>query len=191
MLKKVKFDIKLAEAKQAINFSGFSSDALLRIALVEPADLNHPEITLDEREKFKIAYRRLAFLGDALFDAVLADYLFSVNETLTKQDLDGYRQDVASLESMTEFAIDLGLPRFASSWNNPYHKRPKEEPRIWGEMFEAVVGVVFIDSGRDFSKFSEWIIDRFLLLEIGSKVGDRRYDEEYGPGNLEGDDFWY
>jgi ribonuclease III len=187
MLEQVKSSIKLEEAKQAINFPGFKSDALLQVALVEPADLNHSEITPNEREKFTITYRRLAFLGDALFDAVLADYLFGVNENLTKKDLDGYRQKVAALESMTEFAIYLGLPRFASSWNNPHRQYPKKEPRVWGEMFEAVVGVVFIDSGHDFSKLSDWIIDRFLLLEIGSRIGDPRYDEEYEPGNLEDD----
>jgi dsRNA-specific ribonuclease len=108
--------VRLQEAKQAIGITDFKRDDLLKIALTDPSDLNHPEISEVERERSKRDYRRLAFLGDALFDAVLADYLFDVNQDLTHEDLDGWRQEIATKESFTEFAIQLGLPRFSSSW---------------------------------------------------------------------------
>lgn len=118
----MKFDLKLEEAKKAIAIPNFKRDDLLTIALTDPWDLNRPEISKTEREHLESVYRRLAFLGDALFDSVLADYLLTINEDLTKKDLDDWRQEIASKESLTEFAIDLGLPKFSSSWNKRNQK---------------------------------------------------------------------
>jgi len=121
-------------------------------------------------------YRRLAFFGDALFDSVLADYLLQINQDLTKGELDWWRQTIASKESLAEFAIELGLPRYCSSWNRPSRKPPEKEPRVWAEMFEAVVGVVFIDCDRDFLQLSSWLRHRFIRNAIGLYVGDPTYN---------------
>ena len=172
----MKFDIKLQEAKQAIAISDFKRDDLLMIALTAPSDLNHPAISKSEREQLESIYRRLAFFGDALFDSVLADYLFHIDKDLTKEDLDDWRQEIASKKSLTEFAIELGLPEFSSSWNQKNRKPSAEEPRIWAEMFEAVVGVIFLDCQRDFLKLSTWLGDRFIRNAIGAFVGDPDYD---------------
>ncbi|NJN20638.1 MAG: hypothetical protein HC812_04850 [Leptolyngbya sp. RL_3_1] len=172
----VKIEIKLQEAKQAIAIANFKRDDLLMIALTEPADLNHPEILKTKQARLEKSYRRLAFLGDALFDAVLTDYLFTVNQDLTQQDLDDWRQDIAGKESLTAFAIDLGLPDFSSSWNRKNRKPPESEPRVWGEMFEAVTGVIFIDRDRNFLKLSTWLTERFISPAIGFEAGDPDYD---------------
>jgi dsRNA-specific ribonuclease len=172
----MQFDIKLQEAKQAIAISDFKRNDLLMIALTDPSDLNHPKISKAERAHLESIYRRLAFFGDALFDSVLADYLLNINQDLTKKDLDDWRQDIASKESLTEFAIELGLPKYSSSWNKQNRKPPEEEPRRWAEMFEAVVGVIFIDSGRDFPKLSTWLGNRFIRNAIGAYVGDPGYE---------------
>lgn len=172
----MKFDVKLQEAKQAIDIPSFKSDDLLTIALTDLSDLNHSEIPKPEREHLESVYRRLAFLGDALFDSVLADYLLSINQELTKKNFDDWRQEIASKESLTEFAIDLGLPKFSSSWNKKNQRKPTEESRRWAEMFEAVVGVVFLDGDHDFIKLSIWLCNRFIRNAIGGYVGDPDYD---------------
>ena len=170
-----KFGIKLQEAKQAIAFSDFMRDDLLTIALTELSDLNHSEIPRSERERQEGIYRRLAYLGDALFDSVLADYLFDTNPDLSNKKLDGLRQKIASRKPLTNFAIQLGLPNFSSSCNKQNRKSPEEEPRLWAEMFEAVVGVIFIDCDRDFQKLSTWLCNRFIRPAIGEHVGDQDY----------------
>lgn len=168
----MKFDVKLQEAKQAIDIPSFKSDNLLTIALTDPADLNHPEISKSEREHLECFYRRLAFLGDALFDCVLAEYLFKVGPELTKEDLDDRRQFLASKESLAEFAIDLGLPSFSSSWNKKNQRKPLEEPRRWAEMFEAIVGVIFLDCERDFLILSNWLRHRFICNALRDYFSD-------------------
>jgi ribonuclease III len=157
--------VKLQEAKRAIGIAEFKRDDLLKLALIDLSDLNYPAIA-HRRERLERDYRRLAFLGDALFDAILADYLFDINHDLTKQDLDSRRQEIASRESFAKFAIELGLPEFSSSRDKLNRRPPEEEPRLWAEMFEAVVGVIFIDCERDFLKLSRWLCDRFIREAI-------------------------
>jgi ribonuclease III len=173
----IQLDIKLQEVKEEIDINGFKRDDLLRIALTDLSDLSHPNISQSERESIEKSYRRLAFLGDSLFNSVLANYLFDTNRYLTRKNLDDWRQKIATRKSFTEFAIDLGLPEYSSSWNKKTRKPPMEEPAVWGEMFEAVIGVIFIDRDRSFITLSMWLVNRFIRPKIGSEVGDT-YSED-------------
>lgn len=172
----MKLNIKLQEAIKAIGISDFMLDDLLTIALTELSDLNHPDFPKAERQYWEGIYRRLAFLGDTLFDSVLADYLFYINPELSNKELDDLRREITSRESLTNFAIELGLPKFSSSCNKTKQKSPQEVPQLWAEMFEAVIGVVFIDVDRDFQKLSRWLCDRFIRPAIRGYVGDQDYD---------------
>ncbi len=154
--------IKLEEAKRAIAFPDFHSDDLLAIALTDPASLNESGLPKPEQDRIKRKYRTLAFMGDALIDAILADYLYSTGREFERVELDDYRQAIADRPSLTDFAIALGLPDVSSSWNRKNRKPPEEEPGTWGEMFEAVVGVLFLDAERNFDKVAQWLCDRFL-----------------------------
>lgn len=170
---------KLEEAKKTIGISDFKRDDLLKIALTEVADFNHASISSEERKRLENLYRRLAFLGDRLLDCVLADYLFRLDQDLTKGELDDWRQKILSKHSLTKFAKELGLPEYCSSWHKANRKPPEKEPRIWAEMFEAIVGVIFIDRNRDFIQISQWLIDNFFYNAVGVFLEDTVYDFEW------------
>ena len=154
--------IKLEEAKRAIAFPDFHSDELLKIALTDPCTINESGLPPNQQLTLKQEYRRLAFLGDMLIDAILADFLYGTRRELTHEDFDDYRQDLVDRPSLADFAIALGLPEVSSSWNRKNRKPPEDEPGVWGEMFEAVVGVLFLDADRDFGKVAKWLCNRFL-----------------------------
>ncbi|NJM67331.1 MAG: ribonuclease III family protein [Acaryochloris sp. RU_4_1] len=155
-------NIKLSEAKQAIAIPDFKSDDLLSHALTDLSTLQLPTVPEQERQSIVLKYRRLAFLGDCLLDAALADYLFGTYPALTNQELDTRRQAIMCRESLTKFAMELGLPNFCSSWNRQNRKRPTEEPGVYGEMFEAVVAVIYLDGERNFERVYRWLCDHFL-----------------------------
>jgi ribonuclease III len=170
----MQLDIKLSKAKLAIAISTFQQEDLLRIALIDLSTLNQAGISQSERENYTKQYQRLAIIGDALFDAVLINYLFEVNHQLSNEDIDNWRKKVATRESLTKFAVELGLPSFSSSWNKKDRQSPEKQPAIWGEMFEAVIGAIFLELDRDFGKLSKWLCDRFIRPSIGAEVGDKR-----------------
>ncbi|MCY6492304.1 ribonuclease III domain-containing protein [Leptolyngbya sp. GGD] len=173
-----KLEIKLAEAKQAIAIPDFKRDDLLRLALTDLSTLQLPSVSEQERQDIVLQYRRLAFLGDRLLDAVVADYYFTNCSPLSNQDLDDSRQYTTSRESLAQFAISLGLPNFCSSWNKPSRKLPQDEPGVYGEMFEVLIAVIYLDSDRDFQKVYDWFCDRFILETTRKSEEDFEFDED-------------
>lgn len=154
--------IKLEEAKRVIAFPDLHSNDLLAVALTDPCTLNESGLPPAQQSERKGEYRRLAFLGDTLIDSILADFLYQTRQELTHEDFDNYRQYLVDRLSLTDFAIELGLPEFSSSRSRQNRRPPEEEPGVWGEMFEAVVGVLFLDADRNFDKVAQWLCDRFL-----------------------------
>ncbi len=183
--------IKIEAAKRAIAFPGFHSDAALEIALTDPCTLNDMTLSKAEQAQRKVEYRRLAFLGDMIADAVLADYLYRERPGLSHEDFDNYRQDLLNRPFLGNFAIDLGLPDFSSSWNRRNRKPPEEEPGTWGEMFEAVLGVLFLDADRNFDKVAQWLCDRFLRDAVEAYEDDEDYelDDDEDPTLVTSDDY--
>lgn len=171
-----RLNIKLAEAKQAIAIPDFKRDDLLQIALVDLCTLQAPIVLDQDRQRIEHQYRRLAFLGDRLLDAVLAGYLFDTYPNSTKEDLDDWRQAIASRASLTQFAIELGLPNFCSSWNRPNRKPPEAEPGVYGEMFEALVAVIYLDGNCNFERVYRWLCDRFIQKAVESYEDHSDFD---------------
>ena len=174
-----RLSINLEDAKRIVAIPNFKQDELLKIALVALSTLQLPQVTEAERQQIEREHRRLAFLGDRLLDAVLADYLFAAYPELTNEDLDDWRQEITSRKSLSEFAIQLGVPSVCSSWHRKDRKPPEEEPGVYGEMFEALVAVVYLDSDRNFEKLSGWLRDRFLDEAIASYEEDADLDEDF------------
>lgn len=174
-----KLNIRLVEAKQAIAIPNFKRDDLLSLALTDLSTLQLPLVSELERQGTVLQYRLLAFLGDRLLDAVLADYLFRTHPELTNEDLDGWRQDISCRESLTEFAIELGLPDFCSSWNKKNRKPPEAEPGIYGEMFEALVAVIYLDGDQDYKKVYQWLCDRFIQEACEPCREETNSDEDF------------
>lgn len=186
--------IKLEEAERVIAFPDFHNNDLLAIALTDPCTLNESGLSPAQQAQRKREYRRLAFLGDMLIDTILADFLYRTRQELTHEDFDNYRQDLADRPSLTYFAMELGLPELSSSWSRKSRKPPEEEPGVWGEMFEAVVGVLFLDADRDFDKVAQWLCDRFFrdVVTAYENEEDKEYaldDEDYDSTVITSEDY--
>jgi len=171
-----RLSIKLDEAKQIIAIPGFKRDDLLKIALAALSTLQLPLILDQERQVIQRDHRRLAFLGDRLLDAVLADYLFETRPNLTNEALN-VRRDITRRKSLNKFAIELGLPDVCSSWDSKHRQPPEEELGVYGEMFEALVAVIYLDGDRDFKKVSRWLCDRFIQKAVESYEEASELDE--------------
>ncbi len=186
-----RLSIKLDQAKQMIAFPDFHSDDLLKIALTDPCTLNESGLARAEQDRIKRKYRHLAFLGDALIDTILADYLYGIKRKLEKEELDNYRQAIADRPSLTDFAIKLGLPEYSSSHGRKNRKQPEEEHGVWGEMFEAVVGVLFLDADRNFDNVAQWLCHRFIrdAVEAYEDDGDEGDDGDADPSLVTADDY--
>jgi len=171
--------IKLEQAKQIIAIPNFQHDDLLRIALAALSTLQLPLILEDERQLIEREHRRLAFLGDRLLDAALADYLFAIYPELTSKDLDDWRQEITCRRSLSELAIEIGIPDVCSSWNRADRKPPEAEPGVYGEMLEALIAVIYLDSDRSFETVYNWLCNRFIRAVVDSYEKESDLDEDF------------
>ncbi|WP_264519911.1 ribonuclease III [Flavobacterium sp. N1994] len=91
-------------------------------------------------------YERLEFLGDAMLSAVIAAHLYNKAPAGDEGYLTKMRSKIVSREHLNELGRDLNLIRFVES------KVPTQHfgENIHGNIFEALVGAIFLDKGYDY-----------------------------------------
>ncbi len=92
----------------------------------------------------QLNYERLEFLGDAILSSTIAIYLFNEIPLGNEGDLTQMRSKIVSREHLNEIGKDLSLINHIKS------NVPKKNfgDNIHGNIFEALVGAVFLDKGH-------------------------------------------
>lgn len=93
-----------------------------------------------------INYERLEFLGDAMLGSVIAAHLYKEVPTGDEGYLTKMRSKIVSREHLNELGRDLNLIELVES------KVPVQHfgENIHGNIFEALIGAIFLDKGYDF-----------------------------------------
>lgn len=104
---------------------------------------------------------RLEYLGDAILDAVIAEYLYEHFPEQEEGFLTKMRARIVSREKLNEIACNLGLPKLVRS-----HIPNNGTKNIFGNALEALIGAVFIDSNYKKTKrfITNRIIERYIDL---------------------------
>ncbi len=86
---------------------------------------------------------RLEFLGDAILDAVIAEYLYQRFPTEDEGYLTKIKSKVVSRKTLADIAEAMEMRKILR-----YHsKRTIHMPTIEGNAFEAVMGAIYLDAG--------------------------------------------
>ena len=92
--------VRATAERNALEFTNWT---LLRTALTHRSYLNeHPELDWEDNE-------RLEFLGDAVLDFLLAEYLFHQLPHAPEGELTALRAALVRRETLAQFALELGL----------------------------------------------------------------------------------
>ena len=129
----------------------FRNRALLRQALTHSSSLSEAKKTRSGSNE------RLATLGDAVLGLVVAARLYSDSKetylTSAKGDLTIERSNVVNNERLAEFSTQLGLQQHLVV--SPGQKNLGIGVGMLAEVYEAIVGAIFLDSG--YAQASEFI----------------------------------
>ena len=90
-------------------------------------------------------YERLEFLGDAMLSAVIAAYLYNEAPAGDEGYLTKMRSKIVSREHLNELGRDLNLIELESKVATQHFGE-----NIHGNIFEALVGAIFLDKGYAF-----------------------------------------
>lgn len=100
-------------------------------------------------------YERLEFLGDAVLGAIVAELLYKFFPNKDEGFLTRVRSKVVSRESLNELAINIGLNKAVVAKSDISRNK-----HIYGDVFEAFIGAMFLDQGFDNTKR---FIEKFIF----------------------------
>lgn len=126
----------------------FKNKDLLQQALVHRSYLNeHKQFALDHNE-------RLEFLGDAVLELVVTDFLYKEYEDLPEGELTNLRAAVVKGETLAQVSQELGVEEFILLSRGEQHGNEKARQYIMANAFEALIGALYLDGGyKAASKF--------------------------------------
>ena len=98
-------------------------------------------------------YERLKFLGDAILELVMSEY-FYLNSTYKEGEMTKHRANYVCENALATYAKKIGLDKEIRLGEGQKHNLNNT---IIADVFEAVIGAIYLDQGFDVSK--KYILD--------------------------------
>jgi ribonuclease-3 len=107
---------------------------------------------------------RLEFLGDAIIDAVIADYLFRKFPSEREGFLTRMRSKIVNRAHLDSIANQMGLVQVVVAYATNTESIKK---RICGDAFEALVGAMYLDKGyeKTHKYLTQYVLAKYVNLE--------------------------
>ena len=94
----------------------------------------------------KTDYERLEFLGDAVVDLVIADYLYN-NKHDKEGEMTKVRASYVCENALCEYSNNLGLNKYIRVGHGEEKEGGKYKKAIVADIFEAFIGAIYVDLG--------------------------------------------
>lgn len=166
--------LKKLEAKIGLNFK---SQEILQQAMVHRSYLNeHPEFASGHNE-------RLEFLGDAVLEIIVTEYLYLNYPDTPEGDLTNWRASLVNSKMLHIVAEELGIDDcLYLSKGEAKDRNKKSRHYILANAVEALIGAIYLDQGIEASKkfVYQYIINKLpAILETKSYLDPKsRFQEE-------------
>ncbi len=107
---------------------------------------------------------RLEFLGDAVLDSIIADFLFIAFPTKDEGFLTQMRSKIVKREYLNLLAKKMGIDQLLVSNTSQFTPRKN----IYGDALEALIGAIYLESGyRGARKYlTKYLIPRYINLKL-------------------------
>lgn len=124
----------------------FNDKAIVLSAITHRSYLNeHREATHDHNE-------RLEFLGDAVLELVVTDFLFHKYPEKPEGELTAIRAALVNTISLAESSALVGLNDFLLMSKGESKDTGRARQYILANTFEAIIGALYVDLGYDTAK---------------------------------------
>ncbi|GLO65962.1 MULTISPECIES: ribonuclease III [Oceanobacillus] len=133
-------DIRPLEEHLGISFK---QKALLKEAFTHSSYVNeHRKQRLSDNE-------RLEFLGDAVLELAVSQYLYRNNKDMPEGEMTKLRAAIVCEPSLKNFAEELEFGKFLRLGKGEQQTGGRERPAILADAFEAFLGALYLDQGFD------------------------------------------
>lgn len=131
---------------------------------------------------------RMEFLGDAVLELSVTDFLFKKYKNKNEGDLTAHRAALVNAVTLSEIAIELGMNEYLFLSKGEAKDTGRARQSILADAYEAVIGAIYLEHGFKLadefiqksllSKTAE-VVQRGLLKDAKSKVQEKS-QEIYG-----------
>lgn len=126
--------------------------------------LTHSSFSFEKKEKIR-NNQRLEFLGDAVLELVISEFLYNICASGTEGELTKLRASIVCEPSLARVARNLGLGACLYMGKGEERSGGRERPSILADSFEALLGAVYLDSGLEAA-------GKFALIQLRDVISD-------------------
>ena len=118
-------------------------------------------------ENKKESYERLEFLGDAVLELLMSDYLYN-NLDKPEGEMTKLRAHYVCETALYEYSKSLGLNKYLKLGKGEEESGGRERKTIVSDIFESFLGAIYLDQGIDKARefFLENVIPHIINHEI-------------------------
>ena len=144
----------------------FKNKELLRRAFTHRSYLN------ENRSSESSHNERLEFLGDAVLELMVTEYLFEKYPDSNEGDLTAYRASLVNAITLSEVAQKINVNDFLLLSKGEAKDTGKARQYILANTIEAIIGAIYLDQGYDSAKY---FISKNLFHLIDKIVADKSW----------------
>ncbi|WP_085992420.1 ribonuclease III [Oceanobacillus senegalensis] len=151
----------------------------------------HSSYVNEHRKEVFSDNERLEFLGDAVLELGVSQYLYRSNTKMPEGEMTKLRAAIVCEPSLMNFALDLHFDEFLLLGKGEEQTGGRERPAILADVFEAFLGALYLDQGFEQAlKFLEEHV--FPKIKAGTfshemdyKSQLQEYVQQFKDGNIE------
>ncbi|MFZ2154314.1 MAG: ribonuclease III [Candidatus Moraniibacteriota bacterium] len=143
----------------------FNNAELLQEALTHRSYLN-------ENKKYKINHNeRLEFLGDAVLELVVTDYLFK-NYNNPEGEMTSWRAALVNGEMLAKISAGLEVDQYVLMSRGESSDKGRARQYLLANALEAIIGAVYLDQG--YAAAEKFILDN-IIIKIDEVIANKLY----------------
>ncbi len=111
--------------------------------------LTHSSYTNEQRMRGinTVSNERLEFLGDAVLELAVSEYLYSEFKKYREGALTKMRQNLVCEKTLAKIAAELNLGDYLNVGHGEELTDCRRRPKVLADALEALIGAVYLDSG--------------------------------------------
>lgn len=111
--------------------------------------LTHSSLSNEVKSHVLPHNERLEFLGDQVFGLLVSEFLYKTYPDLEEGSLSHLRAHLVEAGSCAQYALKLGLSDYIRLGKGEARNQGKGRESLLADLFEAVMGALFLDGGFD------------------------------------------
>ena len=135
----------------------FKNKSLLHNAFI------HSSYNNESKNPYKNNNERLEFLGDAILELIISEFLYNNYPRLTEGELTKMRAKIVCTNSLSESAIKLNIGNFLLMGKGEESQGGRVRKSILADTMEAIIGAIYLDSGLESTR-------KFIILQLKSII---------------------